>query len=393
MALLTDIFVVFLRLGCTSFGGPAAHIGYFHKTFVDERKWLSNDSYAAIVALCQFLPGPASSQVGFAIGYQRGGIAGAIAAFVGFTAPSVALLIGLALLTPHLSTLLASGVTQGLKVAAVAIVVHAVWGMQKSLTPDLPRRVLAIGTVALMLIMGGVAGQLWAIAIGALVGAFSLRALPPMQKDLSLKASLPVSSLLLALFVILLVVSLTQSSTLGWGSMLGAFYQSGALVFGGGHVALPLLDAAVVAPGWIDPDTFLTGYGAAQAVPGPMFVLATYLGAMLPAGFGGVGGALLATLAIFLPGFLLLLAVLPWWSALLSQRYLRGAVAGVNAVVVGILASALYSPIALHALLAPIDWLLAVVAIVLMMRFKWSALRVLFVCVATQLSYAFVIGL
>ncbi len=393
MASLIEIFHLFFRLGCTSFGGPAAHIGFFHKTFVDEHRWLSNEQYAAIVALCQFLPGPASSQVGFAIGYHRAGLLGAICAFIAFTAPSIALILVFAMVTPLLAGPIDSAITHGLKVAAIAIVVHAVWGMQKSLTTDTPKRILAILSAVFVMLYGGVSGQLIIIVGGAAIGWLLFKSEPTISKTSQLPASKMVSSLLLAAFAILLAISLLQPDSLNWVSLFGAFYQSGALVFGGGHVALPLLDAAVVSPGWVEPDTFLTGYGAAQAVPGPMFTLATYLGALMPNGYGGVIGALVATFAIFLPGFILILAVLPWWSRLLNYQPLRGAVAGVNAAVVGILAAALYSPIAVNALLSPIDWLLAAFSILLMMRFKLSALWVLGVCVSCHLGIALIVSL
>jgi len=382
-----EIFQVFFRLGCTSFGGPAAHIGYFHQEFVADRKWLTNEQFAAFVALCQFLPGPASSQVGFAIGHHRAGIGGAVTAFIAFTLPSFFILVGLALAPALLVDGYDLALVQGLKVAAVGIVAHAVITMFRSLAPDTPRRLLVGAAVLIAIMIPGVAGQMTSILAGAVIGVLALKSLPPLPPLTEVKGNRNQSLILIAVFSMLLAASFWPNDTLNWTSIFAAFFQSGALVFGGGHVALPLLDSAVVQPGWVEPSTFLAGYGGAQAVPGPMFTLASYLGAVLPQGFGGVTGAAVATVAIFLPGFMLLLAVLPWWAELLNNQRLRGAVSGVNAAVVGVLASALYSPIGVNALLAPIDWMLAVASAVLLVRFKLSPLWIIALCVATHCVY------
>jgi len=383
MAPLIELFQVFFRLGCTSFGGPAAHIGFFHRAFVEDRKWLSNDEFAAFVALCQFLPGPASSQVGFAIGYQRAGVAGAITAFTAFTLPSFLLLTTLALAPALLVDGFDVAIIQGLKVAAVAIVFHAVITMAKSLAPDTLRRLIAAGAAMVAILLPGLIGQMSAILVAAVLGGALLKTLPPMPSLNSYSGNQRQSSLLLCVFAVLLGLSFLSGDALSWHSIFGAFYQTGALVFGGGHVALPLLDAAVVQPGWVDANQFLGGYGAAQAVPGPMFTLASYLGAMLPQGYGGLAGAVVATAAIFLPGFLLLLAVLPWWRTILENAQLRGAVSGVNAAVVGVLAAALYSPIGVNTLLITLDWVLASICIVLLLRFRWSPLWILALCIGS----------
>ena len=353
---VTEVFRVFLRLGLTSFGGPVAHLGYFRTEFVARRRWLTEADYAEIVALCQFLPGPASSQTGFALGLLRAGPWGAAAAFAGFTLPSALALCILALLAADLDGPLAQGVVAGLKIVAVAIVAQAVIGMARGLCPDLPRRVLALMAAALVLFWPGAGGMLAAIGLGALAGrAIGAEAAAggtaggwervPVSRSAGLACLALCAALLLGLPAL---AALTDGG--GTLALLDAVFRAGARVFGGGQVVLPLLEAEVVAPGWVAPDAFLAGYGAAQAVPGPLFTFAAWLGALSSAGPGGVAGAALALAAIFLPGFLLLLGVLPFWAALRGARGARAAVAGANAAVVGVLAAALVTPVAASAL-------------------------------------------
>ncbi|WP_106203764.1 chromate efflux transporter [Aliiruegeria haliotis] len=348
-----DIFLTFLALGLTSFGGPVAHLGYFRTAFVERRKWLSDAAYADLVALCQFLPGPASSQVGFALGLMRGGWPGALAAWAGFTLPSAMILVLFAWGAAALSDPFSIGVIAGLKVLAVAVVADAVYGMGRSLCPDRKTLAIALLSLAALGAASGTAIQVLVILAGAVLGlvmalgapagedvhgAFDVARLPDRRVGLSLVA---------LAFVILVLVPLALQVGLGGQglALFDAFYRAGALVFGGGHVVLPLLQDSVVGPGWTDPDTFLTGYGAAQAVPGPLFTFAAYLGSVLDPAPNGLAGATIALVAIFLPGALLVAGMLPWWDSLRSVPRARAALAGVNAAVVGILAAALYDPV------------------------------------------------
>ncbi|MDR6168909.1 chromate transporter [Microbacterium paludicola] len=346
------VFAVFLRLGLTSFGGPIAHLGYFRDEFVTRRRWIGDRTYGEIVALCQFLPGPASSQVGFAIGLRRAGLSGAVAAFAAFTLPSAALMVWAASGIGTVTGPVATGVIDGLKVVAVAVVAHAVWGMARSLAPDRPRGTIAIAAAVGVALVGGPVAQLGAIAVGALAGVLWLSERSSDSDDAGGDDALPsagtrVGIAALVILVALLVVSPIAARITGDGSiaLFDAFLRSGALVFGGGHVVLPLLESAVVGPGWVDAETFLAGYGAAQALPGPLFAFAAYLGALASVGPGGVAGATIALVAIFLPGFLLLLGTLPVWAVLRRRSWARGVVRGASAAVVGILGAALYDPV------------------------------------------------
>lgn len=380
-----EVFVVFLQLGLTSFGGPAAHLGYFHTAFVQRRQWLSDAQYADLVALCQFLPGPASSQVGMALGQLRAGGWGALAAWLGFTLPSALLLIALAL-GLGLSHAVGQegtfhGVLHGLKLVAVAVVAQAVWGMARSLCPDRLRAALALGAAVLTLGLSahlGASVQLLLIALGALIGWRWVRpALPASTAtDLALShlgisrrtgAALLVLCLLLGLALPLLAHG-TESPL--WQAA-SVFYQAGALVFGGGHVVLPLLQGGVVQPGWLSSDQFLAGYAAAQAVPGPLFTLASYLGALLPLSLGSGAwsawlGGLLALVAIFLPAALLVLGALPFWAALRAHAVAQRVLAGVNASVVGLLLAALYDPVWTSAIHSRQDCALALLYLALL---------------------------
>lgn len=378
-----EVFFAFLRLGLTSFGGPIAHLGYFRDDLVVRRRWMDDRAYADLVALCQFLPGPASSQVGFAMGLQRAGVLGALAAFTAFTLPSAVLLVAFASGATMIGGPVGEGVLTGLKVVAVAIVAHAVWGMAKTLTPDAPRAGIAVAALALALLLPAAPGQLAALAVGAVTGLVLLRG-----TDATAAATLPsfgvrrrVAVTCLVLFVGGLVALPVLAMLTGSGavSLVDAFFRAGALVFGGGHVALPLLQAGVVEPGWVSPEVFLAGYGAAQAVPGPLFTFAAYLGAVSIAGPGGIPGAALALGAIFLPGFLILVGVLPFWDAVRTRPRVRAAMRGANAAVVGILGAALYTPVFTTAITGPGPLVLAVGGFVLLTAFKVPAWAVVLV--------------
>ena len=360
-----EVLLAFLRLGLTSFGGPVAHIGYFRTEFVERRRWLDDRSYADLVALCQFLPGPASSQVGMALGLQRAGWAGALAAWAGFTLPSAVALVLFALGVAQWPALAASGAVHGLKVAAVAVVAQALWGMARSLCPDRLRAGIAIGASLVALAVPTSLGQVGAIVLGALVGrqALSLGALPPAtHADFGIGRR--TGALLLALFAVLLVAlpALAASGASPWLQAVAVVYQAGSLVFGGGHVVLPLLQAGVVPPGWVGNDSFLAGYGAAQAVPGPLFTFAAYLGAAMPAPLGGWAGGLALLVAIFVPAFLLVAGALPFWEALRRRNTVQRTMGGVNAAVVGLLAAALYDPVWTSAIHSRADFGLALAA-------------------------------
>lgn len=366
-----EVLVAFLRLGLTSFGGPIAHLGYFREEFVTRRGWLDDRAYADLVALCQFLPGPASSQAGFALGLKRAGPLGALAAWVGFTLPSAVLLVLFALGASALAGPLGTGALHGLKLVAVAIVAQAVFGMARSLCPDWTRRILALVAMALALLVGGTPGQLGAIVLGGLAGAWLCRsepALPPTP--LRFPVSRRVGVFALALFVALLLGlplggALVPNEAL---AVFDAFYRSGAMVFGGGHVVLPLLESEFVSTGRVTADAFLAGYGAAQMVPGPLFTFPAYLGMILDPGPNGVLGATLGLVAIFLPGLLLLVAVLPFWNTLGTRPGVRAPMAGANAAVVGILAAALYDPLWTSAIQTPYDIALALMCVLALMR-------------------------
>ncbi len=343
-----EVFAVFLKLGVTSFGGPIAHLGFFREEIVRRRRWLGEDEYADLVALAQFLPGPASSQVGFAVGMLRAGAWGALAAFVAFTLPSALLMGAVAAGAVLLEAPLAAGIVSGLKIVAVAIVAHAVWGMARTLTPDARRATIALGAAAAALLIGGTLGQVLAIALGAAAGLLWCRSAEAAPRaTLRFPVGRGVGIACLAVLAVLLIAGPVVAAATGDGAvtLFDAFFRAGALVFGGGHVVLPLLEAAVVQTGWVGTEAFLTGYGAVQAVPGPLFTFATYLGALADVGPGGVAGAALATFAVFLPGFLLLTGVMPFWNALRSRAWATPLLRGANAAVVGILAAALYSPV------------------------------------------------
>lgn len=368
-----SIFLVFLRLGLTSFGGPVAHLGYFRQEFVSRRRWLSEASYAELIALCQFLPGAASSKVGMAIGLSQAGYRGALAAWCGFTMPSALMLMAFALGISAYGDALASGALHGLKIVAVAVVAQAVWGMARALCPDTARRVLMLAAAGVVLLVPGAWMQLAVIIGTGLLGCVLLK--PPGKGALE---ALPISIspragvLWLALFALLLLglpvaAQALESPIL---NLLDAFYRTGSLVFGGGHVMLPLLQAEVVANGWVGNDLFLAGYGATQAVPGPLFTFAAFLGSSMEAPLSGWLGGLLCLLAIFAPSFLLLVGVLPFWARLRTRPRLQAAMLGVNAGVVGLLLATLYQPVGSSAILSPMDFALALLALTALMAGK-----------------------
>jgi chromate transporter len=357
-----EVFLAFLRLGVTSFGGPIAHLGYFRSEFVEHRRWLDDKSFSDLVALCQFLPGPASSKVGIALGLGRAGWLGAFAAWIAFTLPSAFALILFAFGITHWTALSRSGAVHGLKVAAVAVVAQAVWGMAKSLCPDRPRAGVAVGAALLVLAIPSAAGQIAAMAGGAIVGrwALTLGHLPAAtHRDYHVSKTL--GAILLVVFVALLGVlpALAATSQSPLLSAISVFYEAGALVFGGGHVVLPLLQAGVVPNGWVSNDAFLAGYGAAQAVPGPLFTFSAYLGAVMASPLGGWIGGLILLVAIFTPAFLLVLGALPFWEPLRQRDSVQRAMAGVNAAVVGVLGAALYDPVWTSAIHSRTDFGLA----------------------------------
>jgi chromate transporter len=360
-----EVLAAFLKLGLTSFGGPIAHLGYFRDELVVRRRWLDDHAYADLVALCQFLPGPASSQVGFALGMMRAGWLGALAAFVAFTLPSALILLVFALTATAIAGPAGDGALHGLKIVAVAIVAQAVWGMARNLCPDRERAAIAVLAVAILAFVPGAFGMIGAIALGAAIGLALGRG---PRKTVDSHISLPVSrgvavGAIVTFFALLVLLPLLAAGSQGL-AVFDSFYRAGALVFGGGHVVLSLLDAEVVQSGWVTPDAFLAGYGAAQAVPGPLFTFAAYLGAVLGPEPNGAIGSGLALLAIFLPGFLLLVGVLPFWIRLRTMATAQSLVQGANAAVVGVLGAALYSPVFVTAVTDPPDLALALAGFV-----------------------------
>jgi chromate transporter len=366
-----EVFLTFLKLGLISFGGPIAHLGYFRDELVIRRKWLSEQTYADLIALCQFLPGPASSQVGFALGLMRAGWLGALAAFTAFTLPSALILLVFALSASFISGPVGSGALHGLKVVAVAIVAQAVWGMAKNLCPDKERAAIAVGAVAMLAFVPGAFGMVGAIVLGAIAGMTLGRGSATLVGGhISMpvtKAQAVISILSFIALLVLLPLVAGSSQTL---AVVDSFYRAGALVFGGGHVVLPLLQAEVVSPGWVSADSFLAGYGMVQAVPGPLFTFAAYLGAVLGPEPNGILGSLLALLAVFLPGFLVLSGMLPFWDRFRSMAQAQSLLQGANAAVVGILGMALYNPVFTSAILDEQDFLLALVCFVALTAWK-----------------------
>ena len=369
----TEILWIFLRLGMTSFGGPVAHLGYFRSEFVERRKWLDETAYGDIVALCQFLPGPASSQVGIILGMLRAGLGGGFAAWLGFTMPSALALIAFAYGVEGLGDLSHVAWLHGLKIVAVAVVAQAVWAMAKNLCPDRERASIAVAATLLTLAVPSAAGQIGAIVIGGLIGWLLLEGAKigdstPLSLPVTQKTA--VASLILFLALLLGLPVLAESTKDHFLLLISGFYRSGSLVFGGGHVVLPLLQQTVVPTGWIDNDTFLAGYGAAQAIPGPLFTFAAYLGSAMREPPNGLWGGLICLVSIYLPSFLLLLAALPFWDVLRRRPVVRSALQGINASVVGVLLAALYSPVWTSAIFEPADFGFGVVAFLLLVMWN-----------------------
>jgi chromate transporter len=368
-----EVFSAFLKLGLTSFGGPIAHLGYIRDELVMRRRWIDEAGYADLVALCQFLPGPASSQVGFGLGLLRAGPLGALAAWTAFTLPSALILVLFALSASAFGGSEGAALLHGLKIVAVAVVAQAVWGMARTLAPDKERAGIALVAALLVTFLPVAAGQVAAITLGGLAGPWLCRSGPlPSVGQLSFPVSKPVGIAALAMFVALLVLLPLVAASSGSHpiALLDAFYRSGALVFGGGHVVLPLLQAEVVPPGWVSADAFLAGYGAAQAMPGPLFTFAAYLGTVMAPGPSGILGAAICLVAIFLPGFLLLIGALPYWDAFRTRPLAQAGMRGANAAVVGILGAALYSPVWTGAILGPRDFALALTGFLLLTVWK-----------------------
>jgi len=365
-----EVLRVFLRLGVTSFGGPVAHLGYFRAEFVERRRWLDEAAYADIVALCQFLPGPASSQTGISIGILRAGLPGALCAWLGFTAPSALAMVLFGYGVAAFGNLADSAWLHGLKIVAVAVVAQAVWGMARNLCPDRERATIAVGAAMLALAIPSAPGQIGAISAGGLIGWGLLRGGTQPRDQHSLVVRLPRAWSVMALvsfFALLvglpLLTAAVPSHTI---ALVDSFYRSGALVFGGGHVVLPLLQASVVPPGWVTNDAFLAGYGGAQAVPGPLFTFAAYLGTVMGPPPNGWRGGLICLVAIFLPSFLLLIGALPFWDTLRRRTGVQSALRGVNAAVVGLLLAALYKPVWTSAIFGPADFAIGILAFLLL---------------------------
>jgi chromate transporter len=387
-----EVFAVFFKLGLTSFGGPVAHLGYFRNEFVARRRWLDENAYADIVALCQFLPGPASSQVGMSLGVLRAGVPGALAAWIGFTTPSAVALVIFAFGVESGTRLMQAGILHGLKVVTVAVVAQAVWSMGCTLCADRPRLTIALVSAVVILSSPGALTQLLVIAIAGLVGWKLLH----VEQDLAptfeqIRVPRGLSAVATMLFFVLLAVLPLAAVWSGSNAvaMFDTFYRTGSLVFGGGHVVLPLLQSELIPRHWVSNDIFLAGYGAAQAVPGPLFTFAAYLGAATSVQPNGWAGALLCLIAIFLPSLLLVLAALPHWQVLRKKQPARNALAGVNAAVVGLLLAALYMPVWASAILAPADLALALVAFLLLVVWRVSPwIIVLFSAAGGTMLYA-----
>jgi chromate transporter len=368
-----EVLWVATRLGLTSFGGPIAHLGYFHEEYVKRRKWIDEQSYADLVALCQFLPGPASSQVGIAIGIARARFLGGVAAWLGFTLPSALALIGFALGIGAFASAADAGWLHGLKVVAVAVVAQAVWGMARSLCPDRERATIAILASIVTLAWPTAVGQLSSIAIAGAVGLIifpgsASSSLPHMRFPVEKKTGI---AAWIIFFILLLGLPLARQLAPGHGlEVFDSFFRVGSLVFGGGHVVLPLLQTEVVSPGWVTNEQFVAGYGAAQAVPGPLFTFSAYLGTVMGSEPNGWTGAILALVAIFLPSFLLIAGALPFWDLLRSAAGFQSALKGINAAVVGLLLTALYKPVWTSAIYSPADFGLGLVAFGLLMFWK-----------------------
>ena len=388
-----EVLRVFFRLGISSFGGPIAHIGYFREEFVVRRKWIDEHAFADLVGLCQFLPGPASSQVGFSIGLMRAGYRGALAAWTGFTLPSAIVLVLVAYGAAALGGPAGSGLLHGLKLVAVAVVAQAVWGMTRSLCPDRERASIALVAALIVLFSSASVAQIGAIALGGIAGLWLCRKAPEAPSGhVAMPVSRAAGLACLTAFVVLLaglpiLRGLTGASAI---ALFDAFYHSGALVFGGGHVVLPLLRDAFVTPGWVSDNSFLAGYGAAQAVPGPLFTFAAYLGTVVSPTPHGLAGAALGLIGIFLPGILILLGTLPFWDSFRKRADAQAMMRGVNAAVVGLLGAALYNPVWTSAVKGPQDFGIALVGFVLLMAWRAPPLLVVVISALSGMTLAII---
>lgn len=384
-----EVFRVALELGLTSFGGPVAHLGYFERAYVGKRQWLSADEYAGFIALSQLMPGPTSSQVGLLVGLRRAGWLGACAAWVGFTAPSAFLMFAFALIAPRLEGPALDAVVHGLKLVAVAVVAQAVWSMAQRLCPDRRRTAIGLAAAVLLLAVGGIAMQLAALVLGAAAGTLLCRGITLDSSMPQVPIEMRTGGIALAAFLTLLAV-LPLGGRLAPHSLLdlaGMFYQAGALVFGGGHVVLPLLRAELVPHRWLTDSSFLAGYGAAQAVPGPLFTFAAYLGAAIAPPGKAPLWSLVALVCVFLPGILIAIAGLPLWAWLGNHPAARGGLAGVNAAVVGVLGAALYNPIWVSAIGSGRDVAVALAGFLLLERWRVPPLVVVCFCLAAALFF------
>ena len=392
-----EVLLVFLKLGVSCFGGPIAHIGYFREEFVVRRRWLDEQAYSDLVALCQFLPGPASSQVGFSIGLMRAGYPGSLAAWTGFTLPSAIILVLFAYGASALSGAAGAGLLHGLKLVAVAIVAQAVWGMARTLCPDRERASIALVAALIILFSTSSIAQIGAIALGGITGLLLCRGNLPtaVGHHIAMPVSRTAGLVSLTIFFVLLA-GLPIVRSLGGSqgvALFEAFYRSGALVFGGGHVVLPLLRQAFVTPGWVSDSTFLAGYGAAQAVPGPLFTFAAYLGTVVTPSPHGVLGAALGLVGIFLPGVLILLGTLPFWDNFRKRPAAQAIMRGVNAAVVGLLGAALYNPVWTSSVIAPGDFGVALIGFVLLTVWRAPPLLVVIVSALGGVALALTKGM
>lgn len=388
---LLAVFTIFLKLGLTSFGGPVAHVAYFRKKFVEELQWLTEEEFGQLLAICQFLPGPASSQLGFSLGLLRAGWGGAILAFLGFTLPSIVLLIGFALALPNFSDNISNTVIHGLKLVACIVVTDAVINMYKKICFDKKRQTIALLSMAVLVIVGSAIGQIVVVLGGALLGIYLCKdAQPNSSNAIRLRYSTKTGVLLLSLFfVVLLLFGLLQ----GQGDIFAignAFYRAGSLVFGGGHVVLPLLEESIVQPQWISEETFLAGYGASQAIPGPMFSFSAYLGTVIPSSYHFLITATVAVVFMFLPGFLLISAILPLWNNFSKISMAPRILAGVNASIVGLLGAALYNPIYSSSIVSPTDIAVVILGFIALHVWKISSLFIVMGTVFTSLLIVFI---
>jgi chromate transporter len=386
-----EVFFVFLKLGFTSFGGPIAHLSYFRKELVEKRKWVKEEQFGQILAICQFLPGPASSQLGFALGLLRAGWLGAMSAFIAFTLPSAFLLIGFAYLLPHLSNPLGEAVIHGLKIVAFSVVAEAIWGMSKKLSPDTQRKSIAVISACLLLLIDSSWAQIVVLIGGAIAGLILCNETKlQANTSINLHYSSKVASLLFIIFVTLLVFFSFHIDSNPILSIAQAFYNAGAWVFGGGHVVLPLLEDSLVANGTISQESFLAGYGASQVIPGPMFAFAAYLGAIITTGFPIWVGAFVALAFMFIPGFLLISAALPFWKTISHRPKATQIIAGINAAVLGILGAALYDPIFTSSIQSNADIAIGIIGISLLSFWKKSPIIVVIWCVSTSVVIRFI---